>query len=172
MKNFIIKALIPPILFFIIYFNLNFFVFSFAARNNFLVKSLEDVNSEISSLQNELKLITKDPKLKLHSELLTKIKSLGEHKESEVDSSKLKKINLYQAFKDHNLLLITEQPAKSKNTKEEKAISHYVLQGDFQDVIRLINSFNASIYIPVAINISTAPGEKTLYTVSIWNKNV
>lgn len=172
MKTTILKVIIPPFLFFILYLNLNFFVFSFDARQSYLNKRLNKAVKDKEELKKEIQTLSKDKLIKQHEELNRSLKDL-ETMMANSENLPRTKVNIYKEFEDNNLKLISEQLIKSGATKknEFKQVTNFTLTGDYQDVIRTLKAISESELIPVNFSLLASEKDKTKYTISVWNKN-
>ncbi|MCM8536060.1 MAG: hypothetical protein NE334_09005 [Lentisphaeraceae bacterium] len=172
MKAIILKSILPPLFFFILYINLNFFVFSFDARNSYLNKRLNKTNKDIAELESETKPLVNDKQNKTHEELTNSLKAL----EVIIDNGEnllLETVNIYKTFGANNLTLLSEQSVKSgANVQEQFAqVTNFTVTGDYQDVIKTLKDIANSELIPVHFTLIASSKHETKYTISIWNRN-
>lgn len=172
MKAVLLKSIIPPLLFFIIYMNLNFFVFSFKARQNYLNKRLIKTEKAIEELERELKPLSKDKRNKRHAELSKTLKEIEKLKSDKTEQTRTQ-VNIYSKFTDNRLTLLSEQTVKSPpdSIKEIQSLTNFTISGDYQDIIQMLKDISASSLIPVGFSLEASADEKSRYTISIWNKH-
>ena len=169
MKALILKIVLPPLFLFIIYYNLNFFVFSFEAREGYLNKRLKKADTEIAELKKEINQITGDKKNKTYEELSKTLKELEGLKKS-TESLFLEPVNIYKEFEDNKLTLISEQSVKSVSS-EIKNLTNFTVTGNYTDVIKILKSISDSELVPVIFTLNASTEELTRYSISVWNRN-
>ena len=172
MKSLLLKSIIPPFVFFILYINLNFFVFTFDARQDYLTKRVKKAEKEVETLNNELKTLGKNPKLKTYNELSEIFDRLEAIKNSN-DPQTDKDVNIYQAFESNQLTLHSEQVEQTKGASKQELrnLTKFTISGEYQDVIEMLRTFSGSQLIPVRFTLMASNQGKTSYTISIWKKN-
>lgn len=172
MKAIILKSLLPPLFFFILYVNLNYFVFSFDARHGYLNKRLNKTNKDIEELEAELKPLVKDKQNKMHEELRISLKKLEAIKDSSENLLR-RPVNIYKEFGTNNLTLLSEQSIKNAVSSQDPftQLTNFTVTGDYQDVIKILKNIADSELIPVSFSLLASSKDKTKYTISIWNKN-
>lgn len=171
MKANLLKSIIPPFVFFVLYLNLDFFVFTFEARQAYLTKRLNKAEKEIEGLKNELKPLARNSELKRHSELEQTLETLEAIKNSSHTNAD-KSVNIYEEFEENQLTLHSEQSVKAQNKskKEMMNLTKFTLSGEYQDVIEMLRAFPGSKLIPVGFTLMGANQGNTRYTISIWKK--
>ena len=172
MRAILLKSILPPLFLFIFYMNLNFFVFSFDAREGYLNKRLNKADKDISELENDLKPLLKDKRLKAHQDLSKNLKELEEIKNN-IENQSFDSVNIYEEFSKNNLVLLSEQSVKKGNTqnKDFENLTNFTVSGDYRDVIETLRAISKSELIPVSFSLTASIKDKTRYTISVWNKN-
>ncbi len=169
MKAILIKSLLPPLFFFILYLNLNFFVFSFAAKEGYLNKRLKKADKNKSELEREIKPLLKDKRLKTYEDLSNKLKKLQQI-QTDIQNQSFDSVNIYEEFNKNKLVLLSEQSISAEN-KEFKNLTNFTVTGDYNGVIETLKAISKSELIPVRFLLNGSLQEKTKYTISVWNKN-
>ena len=172
MKSVIIKLVVPPLLFLILYINLNFFIFSFGAREGYLNKRLNKIDKDTEELKQELEDLRKDKRIKQHDEISKRLKDL-EKVLTDSESFFGAPVNIYKEFENNNLTLLSEKLVKSgvHQNSTLKKVTDFTVTGDYGNVIRILKTISESELIPVSFTLQASGKSKTKYTISVWNKN-
>lgn len=172
MKATILKSLLPPLFFFVLYLNINYFVFSFDARHGYLNKRLNKTNNGIEELQRDIKQLVKDKQNTIYDELSNTLKELDAIKNNSVNLLR-NPVNIYKKLKMNKLTLLSEQSVKSAGSpqKEFTQLTNFIVTGNYQNVIKTLRAIEDSELIPVSFSLFASSKNKTRYSISIWNKN-
>ncbi|WDE97107.1 hypothetical protein PQO03_03940 [Lentisphaera profundi] len=170
MKKHLLKALIAPVFFYILYVNLKAFVFNYEARQSYLNKKINKSNKELEDLKTALSTLKKDKKLKLYQELNKNLSELKKYDEVQKDE-KRKEINIYQLFQEYQLSLYSEKLVKNKSlNKDLKKLTQFTLSGDYHKLIKMLRACAGSQFIPVNFSLKAEENASTKYTISIWKQ--
>ncbi|MDD7985886.1 hypothetical protein PQO01_13130 [Lentisphaera marina] len=170
MKKNLLKALIPPVIFYILYINLNFFVLNSEARESYLNKKLNKSDRDLEELKSEINTLKKDPQQQLYYELMKRLRELKKHGEIQKES-KLQKLNIYRLFQDNQLSLYSEKLVKNKSINEElNKLTQFTLSGNYLRLIDMLRACAGSQYIPVNFSLKAEENAPTKYTISIWKQ--
>ena len=171
MKATFLKSILPPLFMFILYVNLDQFIFNFEAKANYLQKRLKKLNGEISDKEKELKSIMSDTKNKTYEELSHLLQDFQEVK-NHSENNFFEVFNIYEVFKNHELVLLSEQSTKGKASRNSELvnITNFTLTGSFSNIIKTLQRIAESELVPVHFTLVASLSEETKYSISVWNQ--
>ena len=159
MKNTFLNIVCPPLFMFIVYYNIDFFMYNFDSREKYLNKQLEKAKKNYATLSNNSRNSTASA-AKLEA-LQKEFKQRFKTRESYPDERE----NVYDLIEKCQLTLVSEKTIKQKKLGNSVAVLS--VGGHYAKIIEFIKLAGENGHIPISLEMKLSTSGQSHYNISL-----